>query len=79
MSSANTSGSGGGGFCPSRTEVHLSHLRSYSGMGTADIECLSGCACEPSVLDGTTASRVSVFKVHAFRVRRVLGMRGWRG
>lgn len=32
------------------------------------MECVSGCACKPSVLDGTSASRVSVFKVHAFKV-----------
>lgn len=55
-------------FCPLRTEVHISHLRSYSGMGTADVECVSGCTCQPSILDGTTASRVSVFKTHTFEV-----------
>lgn len=51
------------------TRVQLSHLKSYSGMGTALIRCLSGCTCEPSILDGTTASHVSVFKVHSFTVR----------
>lgn len=54
----------------------LSHLRSYSGMGTALVECLSGCQCEPNVLDGTTASRVSVFKVHSFKVRACEGVGG---
>lgn len=63
-------GRGGG------TRVLLSHLRSYSGMGTALVECLSGCQCEPNVLDGTTASRVSVFKVHSFKVRACEGVGG---
>lgn len=52
-----------------RTSLLLSHLRSYSGMGTAAVECVSGCACDPNTLDGTTASHVSVFKVHSFKVR----------
>lgn len=57
------------GLQPRRTEVLLSHLRSSAGMGTAEVRCAAGCACAPSVLDGTTAARVSVFKVHAFQVR----------
>lgn len=36
--------------------------------GAALVECISGCTCEPSVLDGTSAARVSIFKTHAFTV-----------
>ncbi|KAL4422911.1 hypothetical protein ABPG75_009108 [Micractinium tetrahymenae] len=48
--------------------VLLGHLRSYAGMGTAAIQCRSGCSCRPSTLDGTSASRASVFKIHSFKV-----------
>lgn len=48
--------------------VLVGHLRSYVGMGTAAVECRSGCSCRPSILDGTSASRVSVFKIHSFKV-----------
>lgn len=54
---------------PRYTEIELAHLTSYAGMGTAAVECVAGCACEPSVLDGTTARRVSVFRVHSFKAR----------
>lgn len=34
---------------------------SYQGMGTALIECRSGCTCEPTKLDGTWNRRASLF------------------
>lgn len=34
---------------------------SYQGMGTALIECKSGCTCEPTKLDGTWNRRASLF------------------
>ncbi|KAI7839286.1 hypothetical protein COHA_006984 [Chlorella ohadii] len=43
------------------TLIWLSHLRSYQGMGTALIECKSGCTCEPTKLDGTWSRRASLF------------------
>lgn len=30
-------------------QVSLSYLRSYQGMGVADLACVSGCECEPQV------------------------------
>lgn len=53
-----------------RTSLVLSHLKSYTGMGTAAVECVSGCSCERSTLDGTTPSHVSIFKTHSFKVSR---------
>lgn len=48
--------------------VLVGHLRSYVGMGAAAVDCRSGCTCRPSTLDGTSASRASVFKIHSFKV-----------
>ena len=62
---------------PQSTQVLLSHLSSFRGMGTAAVECVSGCTCQPSTLDGTTSSRVSIFKSHSFKVR--WGAVRWEG
>ena len=51
-----------------RAEVSLSYLKSYRGMGVADVACLSGCACEAHVLDGTWAAEVSLQQVLQFSV-----------
>ncbi|PSC75050.1 hypothetical protein C2E20_1732 [Micractinium conductrix] len=51
-----------------RTEVQLGHLRSNFNMGTALVKCAAGCRCRPSVLGGTSASRATVFRAHAFQV-----------
>jgi len=64
----------------SDTWVWLSHLRSYEGMGVAQAECVSGCTCEPTKLDGTWERRVSLFTVTRFQVsggRRSTGV-AWR-
>jgi hypothetical protein len=52
-----------------RAEVSLSYLRSYAGMGVADVECVAGCECEPQVLDGTWEAEVSLQQILQFRVR----------
>lgn len=36
-------------FFHSNNQVSLSYLRSYTGMGTADLACVSGCKCAPQV------------------------------
>lgn len=50
------------------TVVWLAYLRSYQGMGTALISCVSGCTCEPAVLDGTWQRRASLFWMTRFPV-----------
>lgn len=47
----------------------LSHLASYQGMGTARVECVSGCKCDPSWLDGTWDRQASLFTILRFHVR----------
>lgn len=37
---------------PCAPQVHLLHLRSWSGMGQALVACASGCNCSEVVLDG---------------------------
>jgi len=46
----------------------LSHLASYQGMGTALVECVSGCKCERNILDGTWGREASLFTVMRFHV-----------
>ena len=46
----------------------LSHLASYQGMGTALVQCVSGCKCEQSILDGTWGRDASLFTVMRFHV-----------
>lgn len=54
------------------TVVWLAHLRSYRGMGTALIECVSGCTCAPAKLDGTWQRRASLFWMTRFIVSAAL-------
>ncbi|KAL4421416.1 hypothetical protein ABPG75_010707 [Micractinium tetrahymenae] len=51
-------------------EVSLSFLRSYEGMGTADVACVSGCSCKAVTLDGTWEKRVSLQSILQFWVTR---------
>ena len=51
-------------------QVSLSYLKSYQGMGTADLACVSGCECPPQRLDGTWAQEVSLQQVLQFYVTR---------
>lgn len=69
LSNSKSRGGDGSSAKAARTAVHLSHLRSYEKMGTADVECVGGCSCEPSVLDGTHSDHTSVFIVHSVEVR----------
>jgi hypothetical protein len=39
--------------------VQIGHLKSYEGMGMAEVKCESGCTCEPKVIDGLQSRRVS--------------------
>ncbi|KAL4442042.1 hypothetical protein ABPG77_011303 [Micractinium sp. CCAP 211/92] len=52
------------------TLLWLSHLRSYAGMGAAHAECVSGCTCNPTTLEGTWEQRVSLFYMTRFHVSR---------
>ncbi|KAL4431189.1 hypothetical protein ABPG75_006445 [Micractinium tetrahymenae] len=54
----------------SNTYVWLSHLRSYRGMGTARVECVSGCSCSATRLDGTWERKASLFTITRFHVTR---------
>ena len=56
------------------TELHveLLHLRSYEGMGIADVRCLAGCRCDAQRIDAHAAPTAgkrneSVFKLHGWR------------
>lgn len=46
----------------------LSHLSSYAGMGTARVECVSGCKCATDRLDGTWLRQASLFTIMRFHV-----------
>ncbi len=39
----------------------LTHLKSYEGMGVADVTCASGCTCKPGRLDAQWSRRASIF------------------
>lgn len=51
-----------------RATVYLSHLKGYKRMGTARVECVSGCECERSVLDGTWEQQATLMQIHSFKV-----------
>lgn len=48
--------------------VYLSHLKSYEGMGTARVACVSGCHCQKTVLDGTWEQQATLMQIHGFKV-----------
>ena len=48
--------------------VSLTYLKSYRGMGTADVACVSGCQCTLQQLDGTWKQEVSLQQVLQFEV-----------
>lgn len=54
-----------------QAEVLLTYLRSYEGMGTAQVKCISGCTCSTTYLDGTWEQKASLLQIHPFKVRRV--------
>ncbi|KAL4423959.1 hypothetical protein ABPG75_001260 [Micractinium tetrahymenae] len=48
--------------------VLLTHLKSYEGMGVADVTCASGCTCEPGKINSQWSRRASIFSTHEQRV-----------
>ena len=44
------------------------YLRSYESMGTAKVECVAGCACAESRVDGTWERRATIMQMHEFQV-----------
>ena len=52
---------GWGGAAPNRTLLFLSHLETDSGMGCARLDCTSGCACRPGLLNTTSDGHASLF------------------
>ena len=39
-------------------------------MGLARVECVSGCTCQPALVDGLWEQRVSLQQMHTFEARR---------
>lgn len=60
--------SGDGGRSSSGATAYLVHLKSFEGMGTAAIECASGCTCSRRILDGTWANPASLQQIRKFTV-----------
>ncbi|KAL4432396.1 hypothetical protein ABPG77_001695 [Micractinium sp. CCAP 211/92] len=52
----------------SESQILIGHLASYEGMGRAKVECISGCTCEPNVLDGWWERHASLQVMHTIRV-----------
>ncbi len=53
-SSSDSGGIGGaqdGGQGGNLARVYLGHTRSWQQLGTAKVECVAGCSCEPATLD----------------------------
>jgi hypothetical protein len=48
--------------------VELAHLKSYEGMGVANVTCEGGCQCSPSELNGHHQMRNSQLFLHSFAV-----------
>ena len=57
------------GDAPPAAAVELAYLQSYENMGTADVACISGCACDPASFDANVpGERVSVRRPAALNV-----------
>eukprot|EP00798_Chlamydomonas_sp_ICE-L_P027312 gene27312-4616_t len=48
--------------------INIGYLRSFEHMGMAQVECISGCRCTTSILDGNTKERTSLLRLHNIRV-----------
>jgi hypothetical protein len=48
--------------------LHLSHLKSYENMGTALVDCVSGCTCEPQSFSTLWDFQLSLMQIHIFEV-----------
>ena len=44
-------------------------------MGTARVECVAGCACAPTTIDGSWERQESLMQIHPFKVRACGGGR----
>lgn len=51
-----------------RATIYLTHLKSYEGMGTAEVKCVRGCQCKKAVLDGTWDTEASLMQNLRFKV-----------
>lgn len=79
-------GAGGGGLA----RIYLGHTRSWQQLGTARVECVAGCSCEPATMDNhwqnkntqnamfalEVGGRVGLGEGRAVVVRRLLGRVG---
>ena len=62
------------GGATTRLNIALGYLRSYdAAMGLARLECVGGCTCRPTLLEGRHASRTSVTFIMQLAVRQSLG------
>ncbi len=50
------------------TAVEVAHLKSYEGMGIAEVTCLSGCMCKPSRMNCSIDNKVSLVSLHEVMV-----------
>lgn len=55
-----------GDLASETNDVVLTHLISYEHMGKATVECVSGCTCETTELEGYTHEQVSLTSLHRF-------------
>ena len=58
------------------TKLQLAHLKSYAGMGTAQVACVSGCTCEPQAFSALHTTRVTIFRLFVFQVGLMCGVGG---
>ncbi|KAI7841869.1 hypothetical protein COHA_004398 [Chlorella ohadii] len=73
---SNSTAASGAGAAPKKqpgkrlpnAEVLLSHLRSYEGMGVAQVRCVAGCTCSTTYLDGTWEQQATLQYIHRFKV-----------
>ncbi|GAX74287.1 hypothetical protein CEUSTIGMA_g1736.t1 [Chlamydomonas eustigma] len=47
--------------------VEISYLKSYVNMGMARVECISGCICLGTKMDGHTTDKTSLLNLHEFK------------
>ena len=52
------------------TNVVLGYLKSYKSMGAAKVECVGGCRCQESWLEGTWERLATLAQVHEFQVQK---------
>lgn len=50
------------------TVLTINHLKSYEHMGQAEVTCISGCTCQPTILEGHWQQHNSQLSPHRFSV-----------